>query len=189
MTDAKNDYGQLLETAYRKYQLDWMLSHGFSLTDLKSEITSCMAEVLSDEDCRPEGGPQDRAESLMDDALDMFLNSQGFGSGSIFACRDEFEDNEFMDRYYMKHLLCPSEFKEWETLTGNAQTGKNTYYVRYHFNARFTAEVKNDNDFDRDEIIKKADESYIEADFGEAEDIDGEAAVIENENGNYLWEK
>ena len=36
---------------------------------------------------------------------------------------------------------------------------------------------------------KKAIESYENADFGEAADIDGEVIIVENEDGEYVWEK
>ena len=36
---------------------------------------------------------------------------------------------------------------------------------------------------------KKAEDKYLGADFGLAEDIDGEAIIIEDENGDYVWEK
>lgn len=37
--------------------------------------------------------------------------------------------------------------------------------------------------------MKKAESEYIDADFGVASDIDGEAIVVEDENGNYVWER
>ena len=60
------------------------------------------------------------------------------------------------------------------------------YYVTYRIDARYIAEVEANN---LDNAIKKAREEYYDADFGEAEDIDGEEVVVEDENGNYVWEK
>ena len=37
--------------------------------------------------------------------------------------------------------------------------------------------------------MEKAESEYIDADFGVAGDIDGEAIIVEDENGNYIWEK
>lgn len=37
--------------------------------------------------------------------------------------------------------------------------------------------------------MKKAESEYLDADFGEAEDIDGEMIVVEDEKGNFVWEK
>lgn len=60
------------------------------------------------------------------------------------------------------------------------------YWVTYKVEARYIAEVEAD---DIEEAKKKAESEYIDADFGEAEDINGEPIMVENENGNYLWEK
>lgn len=60
------------------------------------------------------------------------------------------------------------------------------YYVTYKVEARYIAEVEADN---LKEAMEKAESEYIDADFGVAEDIDGEAIIVEDENGNYIWEK
>lgn len=59
------------------------------------------------------------------------------------------------------------------------------YWVTYKVEARYIAEVDAD---DIEEAKKKAESEYIDADFGEAEDIDGEPIIIEDEKGNYVWE-
>ena len=60
------------------------------------------------------------------------------------------------------------------------------YYVTHKIEARYIAEVEANN---LEEALKKAEEKYYDADFGEAEDIDGKAIIIEDENGNYVWER
>ena len=60
------------------------------------------------------------------------------------------------------------------------------YWVTYKVEARYIAEVEAD---DIEEAKKKAESEYFDADFGVAEDIDGEPIMVEDENGNYLWEK
>jgi phosphomannomutase len=60
------------------------------------------------------------------------------------------------------------------------------YYVTYKIEARYIAEVEAEN---LEEAMEKAESEYIDADFGAAEDIDGEAIIVEDENGNYVWEK
>lgn len=60
------------------------------------------------------------------------------------------------------------------------------YYVTYKVEARYIAEVEADS---LEEAMEKAESEYIDADFGVAEDIDGEAIIVEDENGNYIWEK
>ena len=60
------------------------------------------------------------------------------------------------------------------------------YYVTYKVEARYIAEVEAEN---IEEAIKTADAKYADADFGAAEDIDGEAIIVEDEKGDYVWEK
>jgi len=60
------------------------------------------------------------------------------------------------------------------------------FYVTYKIEARYIAEVEAEN---LEEAKSKAESEYIDADFGKAEDIDGEAIIVEDENGNYVWEK
>lgn len=60
-----------------------------------------------------------------------------------------------------------------------------TYYVTFKIDARYVAEVEaNSADEARDIAIDKC----IDADFGEAHDIDAEPIIVEDENGNYVWE-
>lgn len=60
------------------------------------------------------------------------------------------------------------------------------YYITYKIEARYITEVEADN---LEETMKKAESEYLDADFGEAEDIDGEMIVVEDEKGNFVWEK
>lgn len=60
------------------------------------------------------------------------------------------------------------------------------YYVTYKIDARYIAEVEAEN---LEEAMKKAESEYINADFGQAEDIDGEMIIVEDDNGNFVWEK
>ena len=59
------------------------------------------------------------------------------------------------------------------------------YYVTYKINARYIVEVEADN---IDDALDKAEYEFIDADFGESEDICGEPVVVEDQNGNYVWE-
>lgn len=60
-----------------------------------------------------------------------------------------------------------------------------TYYVTFKIDARYVAEVEaNSADGARDIAINK----YIDADFGEACDIDATPIIVEDENGDYVWE-
>lgn len=60
------------------------------------------------------------------------------------------------------------------------------YYVTYKIDARYIAEVEAEN---IEEAKQKAEDKFLDADFGNAEDIDGEAIIVEDNNGDYVWEK
>lgn len=60
------------------------------------------------------------------------------------------------------------------------------YWVTYKVEARYIAEVEAN---DIEEAKAKAESEYIDADFGVAEDIDGEDIIVEDEKGNFVWEK
>ena len=60
------------------------------------------------------------------------------------------------------------------------------YYVTYRIDARYLAEVEANS---IEEALRKAESEYMDADFGEACDIEGEAIIVNDENDNYIWEK
>ena len=113
------------ERCYRAYQLDWMISHGYSLHDLKETLTGIavenveagLAETLTD------------AESVRTEAADLtdsFLDDTGF-HGNLFVCKDEFLGAEYLDEGYMKHLTglmsdSDRNFKLWQKYSGQKAT-------------------------------------------------------------------
>jgi hypothetical protein len=60
------------------------------------------------------------------------------------------------------------------------------FYVTCKIEARYIVEVEADNLAD---AMIKAEEEYYDADFGAAQDICGETIIVEDEDGNYVWEK
>ena len=61
-----------------------------------------------------------------------------------------------------------------------------TYFVTYRVEAHFLAAVDAEN---LEEALKSAEGRFQDASFGEAKDIEGEAIVVEDWNGNFIWEK
>ena len=61
-----------------------------------------------------------------------------------------------------------------------------TYYVTFKVESRFIAAVHAEN---IDTALKEAQGRFCDADFGEAEDIDGEPIIVEDQEGNFVWEK
>lgn len=66
------------------------------------------------------------------------------------------------------------------------KAGVKTYYVTYAVTGRFIAKVEASS---VEEARKAALDKYYDADFRELEDIDGEDIMVEDEDGNYVWER
>ena len=75
-------------TEYQKYQLEWMLVHGYSLQDLVSALT--MYQYDDPED-------SDRISTPIDELFDEWEQDVGFGS-EIWACEDEWRECEFSEK-------------------------------------------------------------------------------------------
>lgn len=60
------------------------------------------------------------------------------------------------------------------------------YYVTYKIEAKYVVEVDANSS---EEAREKATSEFFGADFGELNDIDGEDIIVENEDGDYVWER
>lgn len=60
-----------------------------------------------------------------------------------------------------------------------------TYYVTFAIDARYVAEVHAENAKEAKEL---AEEEFMDADFGDARDIDANPIIVEDQNGNFVWE-
>ncbi len=89
---------EFLKKCYEAYQLDWMLSQGYSLNDYLKVLAEAEASFEPDE--YPEG----TAEDIAKDIHQRFEEDFGFG-GSLWVCFEEFLGAEFLDKDYMEHLL------------------------------------------------------------------------------------
>lgn len=63
---------------------------------------------------------------------------------------------------------------------------KQNYYVTLRVEARYITKVEAN---DIDEAKQLAVDNWIGADIGDLEDTTGEVVVIENETGDYIYEK
>lgn len=101
------------DRCYKLYQLEWMMSHGYSLDDLYKVVLKYEQDMFDPDDFRDSDGNlsyenEFNAEDLERAAMqarDIFLFEQGFGHGQIFACKEEFLDAEYQDAAYMKWLF------------------------------------------------------------------------------------
>ena len=88
---------------YNAYQLDWMLSHGYSLTDLKSIISNMFSEQVK-KDERRLANNINLVSGKFGRVCQDFIYDVGFG-GELFAGFCEFKENEYLDQEYMQHLF------------------------------------------------------------------------------------
>ena len=68
----------------------------------------------------------------------------------------------------------------------NAEERTRKFYVTFKIDARYVTCVEAEN---LEEAKKKANDNWCDANFGEAKDFDGEELMVEDEKGNYVWEK
>ena len=112
---------QFEDKCYGAYQLDWMISHGYTLDDYRKNLSDLAGEAIEDDtDDIPTNA--DEMTSLIENADTSFQEEMGF-CGSLFACKDEFLDAEYLDPDYMDGLLSvmndSKQYKTmWERFTG-----------------------------------------------------------------------
>ena len=170
---------------YEAYKLQWMLAHGNTLKEMLDAINDIAAESVT-VDAMNAATDEVSTKALINDAQDTFLIEAGF-NGSLWVCLDEFLQTEFQDTGYMKGLIGLMDDHEemWKFYCEHYISKKQLYYVTMKVEGRFIAEVFAEN-------IKKAKNlatsQYMDADFGKLEDIDGDCIMVEDVNGNYLWE-
>lgn len=101
------------ERCYELYQLEWMMSHGYSPDDLYKCMLKYEKEMFDPMDFRDSNGALSYENEFSESGLersamqarDIFLFAQGFGKGHIFAGKSEFLTNEYLDAAYMKWLF------------------------------------------------------------------------------------
>lgn len=108
---------------YSAYQLDWMIRQGYSLSDLFDIVVGLAAENV-EEDPMNSGTDGNSVRALAECARERFLTESGFGSSSLYVCKDEFLGAEYLDENYMWHLFSMMPFREkmmalWETYREN----------------------------------------------------------------------
>lgn len=89
-------FQNIRQTAYKKYQHNWMISHHIDEKVMDQTIQEYVADIAEDEVPFSE-----------------WLFERGFG-GSIWVCLNEFLETEYQDKEYMKTLLTDDEYQLYE---------------------------------------------------------------------------
>ena len=92
------------EVAYEKYQLDWMMKHNISITDLVEELDTATHTIYA-------ANSGDGIPSLINVFSDWEKN-KGFEDG-IWSERSEFMSHEYEDKAYIEALLSNNEYEEY----------------------------------------------------------------------------
>ena len=167
---------------YEAYKLRWMLAHGETLKELLHTIGDIAAESVEDNAAMNENS----AKALLSETHNTFIMETGF-DGSLWVCLEEFLQTEFQDPGYMMSLieLMDNHEEMWKFYREHYIPEKQEYYVTMKVEGRFIAKVLA-------ETVKEAKElavnEYENADFGKLEDIDGDCIIVEDTDGNYVWE-
>lgn len=90
------------KSCYEKYQLKWMIDHGYSLQDIFNVCREGVFHVV-------ETSSSVGWDFFCDEVEDYF-DEVGF-NGNIYACEEEFYDNEYLDENYMKSILSQKEIE------------------------------------------------------------------------------
>lgn len=89
---------QMKHKLYWFYRMDWMISHGYTFSDLMD----VMDEYFQDENYE---APDNEVHQTLEDDFDEWEeNGNGFG-GELWAFFDEFCDCELSDRDYVYSLI------------------------------------------------------------------------------------
>jgi len=181
-----------MKKCYEAYKLDWMLSHGYTLTEMADIIKGFAIEAIEEDSLSiptDAGSMDDLAESVRD----AFLNRDGF-YGQIYVCEEEFLATEFRDAGYMDHLLQMMPGRDenlaaWRKIVGqedaDAMKDKDAddtkmFVVGMAIDGRFYARVYAK---DLDSAKNMAVRAYENAYFGELECVDMDVINAEDAEG------
>jgi hypothetical protein len=89
---------QARQRIYELYQLDWLMSHGYSLFDVVRGIASEAVEVDREND------GIDSIKQNVECGIHTWMESVGLDD-TCWACYDEFFDYEYQDASYIKSLV------------------------------------------------------------------------------------
>ena len=71
-------------TNYQKYQLQWMIDHGFSIQDLIQGLTDLQYDDPED---------SNQISTPVSELFEQWEFGIGFASGSLWACEQEWRDD------------------------------------------------------------------------------------------------
>lgn len=73
---------------YENYKLQWMLEHGYTLSDLLEKLSKIINEEMN--------VTNGSAHVYIDEAFEIFEKEQGFKNSKIWVSEEEWEKNEMI---------------------------------------------------------------------------------------------
>lgn len=193
LDNSEKEKEEFENKCYEAYKLRWMLSMGWSLKEAFGTLANLAAETVEEDPTEMSVTDGESTLKLFDDTRTAFLDEAGF-CGELWVCKDEFLNAEFLDRDYMYSLFkltgsgdsMKAFYDKHYVEEEKPEKGEKEYAVTMRVEGRFITTVYAKS---TEEALKEANSAYCDADFGELRDVDGEAIIIEDADGNYVWEK
>lgn len=197
MSDQKDKVPMTLEErktnfenqCYEAYKLWWMMTHGMSQLELLDAVTDLTAKEAGRFSSDATMTETDQKE-LTDAAKNQVLSGS---SGNLWESKDIFLANEFPDQRYMNALFnimeTPNSLRKFYNnhyIKAAGQPILAPYWVTIKVDARYITQVTATS---TDEAKGLAESKFADADLGPLEVVGNECIIIEDANGNFVWEK
>lgn len=177
------------DQCYEAYKFWWSMSHGMSQLELLETVSDLAAketEKLASDAAITE---TDR-EKLVNAAKKQVLSGS---VGNLWESRDAFLKNEFLDQRYMASLFnmmgMSDSLQKFYTNHYIKPTGQPIlapYWVTIKVDGRYVTQVMATS---VDEAKGLAESRFADVNLGPLEVIGSECIIIEDANGNFVWEK
>lgn len=177
------------DQCYEAYKFWWSMSHGMSQLELLETVSDLAAketEKLASDAAITE---TDR-EKLVNAAKKQVLSGS---VGNLWESRDAFLKNEFLDQRYMASLFnmmgMSDSLQKFYTNHYIKPTGQPIlapYWVTIKVDGRYVTQVVATS---VDEAKGLAESRFADVNLDPLEVVGSECIIIEDDKGNYVWEK
>ena len=177
------------DQCYEAYKFWWSMSHGMSQLELLETVSDLAAketEKLASDAAITE---TDR-EKLVNAAKKQVLSGS---VGNLWESRDAFLKNEFLDQRYMASLFnmmgMSDSLRKFYTNHYIKPTGQPIlapYWVTIKVDGRYVTQVVATS---VDEAKGLAESRFTDVNLGPLEVVGSECIIIEDDKGNFVWEK
>lgn len=177
------------DQCYEAYKFWWSMSHGMSQLELLETVSDLVAKetekLVSDT-----ATAETDQEKLIATAKNQVLSGSG---GNLWESRDAFLKNEFLDQRYMASLFnmmgTSDSLQKFYTNHYIKPTGQPIlapYWVTIKVDGRYVTQVVATS---VDEAKGLAESRFADVNLGPLEVVGSECIIIEDDKGNFVWEK